>query len=48
MKASARLTPHVRPIYVDDQVQLVWLKHRSYVYEERDSMTKYVRYMING
>lgn len=48
MKASARLTPHVRPIYVDDKVQLVWLKHRSYVYEERDSMTKYVRYVING
>jgi len=48
MKASARLIPHVRPIYVDDKVQLVWLRHRSYVYEECDSMTKYVRYVING
>jgi len=43
MKASAKLTPYVKPLYKDDKVQVVWLRQGNYVYEEDIQKKTYVR-----
>jgi len=48
LKSSAKLTPSVRPIFDDGVVQMVWLRGGTYVYEEGDSQTKYVNFVLTS
>jgi hypothetical protein len=48
LNVKARLIPEVRPIYVDDVVQLVWLRGTTYQYEEGNTKSKFISYTLNA